>query len=170
VIEGVSPDLPHTGDLPPGKESFLRLARPIARCVLRSYWRIKVHGSEHVPRTGPVILAANHLALLDGPVLVTETSHVDDARASWVAEIAHGSAELLANGVPIGGVCLYPILGMPEWHAPDTWTNMGLWDVTAGADALDRVLHGPMLEALRRVRWLDAYCVPEERRRTASGR
>ncbi len=81
MIDGVSPDLPHTGDLPPGKEGFLRLARPIARFVLKSYWKIRVHGSEHVPRSGPVILAANHLALLDGPVLVTMTRRLTFAMA-----------------------------------------------------------------------------------------
>ena len=81
MIDGVSPDLPHTGDLPPGKEGFLRLARPIARILLKSYWKIRVHGSEHVPSSGPVILAANHLALLDGPVLVTMTRRLTFAMA-----------------------------------------------------------------------------------------
>ena len=106
----------------------------------------------------------------NGPVLVTETSHVGDARAGWIAEVARLAAELLANDVPIGGVCLYPILGMPEWHDRTTWTRMGLWDVAPGNDALERLLHGPMLEALQRARWLDAYCVPEDRRRTAAAR
>ena len=35
---------------------------------------------------------------------------------------------------------------------------------------IERLLHGPMLEALQRARWLDAYCVPEDRRRTAAAR
>ena len=26
------------------------------------------------------------------------------------------------------GVCLCPMPGMPEWHEPDVWTPMGLWD------------------------------------------
>jgi hypothetical protein len=47
---------------------------------------------------------------------------------------------------------------------------MGLWDVAHGDDTLARVLHGPMLEALRRARWLDGYCAAEDRRRTASAR
>ena len=81
MIDGVSPDLPHTGDLPPGKEGFLRLVRPVARILLKSYWKIRVHGSEHVPSSGPVILAANHLALLDGPVLVTMTRRLTFAMA-----------------------------------------------------------------------------------------
>ena len=81
MIDGVSPDLPHVGHLPPGKEGFLRLVRPAARAVLRTYWKTSVHGAEHVPRTGPVILAANHLALLDGPLLVAMTSRLTFAMA-----------------------------------------------------------------------------------------
>ena len=33
-------------------------------------WSTKVTGQEHVPQTGPVILAANHSSVLDGPILV----------------------------------------------------------------------------------------------------
>jgi hypothetical protein len=106
----------------------------------------------------------------DGPVLVTETSPVDERRAEWVGDITRHAAELLVNGVPIGGVCLYPILGMPEWHDPATWANMGLWDVTRDTAGLERVLHGPMHEALRRARWLDGYCVSDDRRRAAAAR
>ena len=83
------------------------------------------------------------------PVLVTETSHVDDGRAGWITELTRAAQDVLADGVPLGGVCLYPILGMPEWHDPDTWTRMGLWDLVLEDRALNRVVHSPMLEALR---------------------
>ena len=36
-------------------------------------WRVKVHGAWNVPGSGPVILAANHIGLLDGPALVALT-------------------------------------------------------------------------------------------------
>ncbi len=85
-----------------------------------------------------------------GTLLVTETSHVDDARAGWILEVANAAEELLQSGVPLGGVCLYPILGMPEWHDPATWTRMGLWDLVYDERELDRIAHAPMLEALRR--------------------
>jgi hypothetical protein len=90
-----------------------------------------------------------------GAVILTETSHVDDRRAGWLLEVADAAAELLLTGVPLGGVCLYPILGMPEWHEPATWTHMGLWDLVAGEGALDRIPHAPMLEALRRAQQRD---------------
>jgi 1-acyl-sn-glycerol-3-phosphate acyltransferase len=73
VIAGVSPDLPHTDRLPATKEWFLRLTRPVVRYGLRLGWRVKVHGARNVPRSGPVILAANHIGLLDGPALVALT-------------------------------------------------------------------------------------------------
>ncbi|WP_375425062.1 lysophospholipid acyltransferase family protein [uncultured Friedmanniella sp.] len=73
MINGVSPDLPHTADLPPAKEWGLRLFRVPVRLLLHSWWRVRVHGREHVPDRGPVILAANHLGVLDGPALVAVT-------------------------------------------------------------------------------------------------
>ena len=59
--------------------------------------------------------------------------------------------QLLAEGVPLGGICLYPILGMPEWHARDQWARMGLWDLEREQDVLQRIAYGPMIEALRAV-------------------
>lgn len=59
----------------------MRLVRPIARLLLRHYWRIHVHGADQIPPTGPIILAANHLALLDGPVLVAVTPRLTFAMA-----------------------------------------------------------------------------------------
>jgi 1-acyl-sn-glycerol-3-phosphate acyltransferase len=81
VIIGVSPDLPHTVDLPPTREIGLRIVKPIVAIVLRNYWRVQVHGEEHVPDAGPVILAANHIGLLDGPVLVALTRRLTFAVA-----------------------------------------------------------------------------------------
>jgi len=81
MIEGVSPDLPHTDRLPAPKEWGLRLSRPLVALGLRLSWRVKVHGAHHVPRSGPVILVANHIGALDGPVLVALTRRLTFA---WV--------------------------------------------------------------------------------------
>jgi beta-glucosidase/6-phospho-beta-glucosidase/beta-galactosidase len=82
-------------------------------------------------------------------IVITETSHVGEMRADWVRELADEARALLDEGVPLGGICLYPILGMPEWHARHEWAQMGLWDLEMRGDRLDRVLYTPMLEALR---------------------
>jgi 1-acyl-sn-glycerol-3-phosphate acyltransferase len=45
-------------------------ARRIGPFLLRPLWRIRLHGGEHVPAGGPVILAGNHTGFLDGPLIV----------------------------------------------------------------------------------------------------
>ena len=78
---GVSLDLPHLEQLPREQGWGLRVARRVVRLVLRGWWRVRVHGREQVPPTGPVILAANHLGLLDGPALVAVTRRLTFAMA-----------------------------------------------------------------------------------------
>ena len=41
----------------------------LCRALVRAAWSIHVHGAEHVPARGPVILAPNHLGFIDGPLL-----------------------------------------------------------------------------------------------------
>ena len=84
--------------------------------------------------------------------LITETSHVDDMRPIWMQAVADECEQLLDEGLPLRGVCLYPILGMPEWHEREVWTRMGLWDLVPRGDTLHREVFGPMLEALRAAR------------------
>lgn len=73
MIAGVSADLPHVDHLPGSREWGLRaVKRPVA-LLLRSLWRVRVYGADNVPASGPVVLAANHIAMLDGPVLVACT-------------------------------------------------------------------------------------------------
>lgn len=88
-------------------------------------------------------------------ILVTETSHVDEMRPIWLNAVAHDCEKLLDEGIPLRGVCLYPILGMPEWHDPTIWTRMGLWDLVEERGALRREIYAPMLDALRSAQRLE---------------
>lgn len=47
---------------------MLRALRPLARFVVRRRFAVRVHGAELIP-DGPVILAANHASVMDGPIL-----------------------------------------------------------------------------------------------------
>lgn len=79
MIDGVSPDLPHTDHLPASREWSMRIAKPAVEAAIRAYWRVHVHSADLVPRTGPVILAANHVGLLDGPLLAAVTRRLSFA-------------------------------------------------------------------------------------------
>ncbi|HYP29625.1 MAG TPA: glycoside hydrolase [Blastocatellia bacterium] len=81
-------------------------------------------------------------------ILITETSHIGEMRPVWLRELALEAEALLDEGVPLRGACLYPILGMPEWHAQEEWTRMGLWDLVPVNGKLERVPYIPMLESL----------------------
>ena len=83
-------------------------------------------------------------------IVVTETAHVAARRPDWLRCMADEACQSLDVGVPLRGVCLYPILGMPEWHDPQVWVQMGLWDLQADATGrLVRHLHEPSWAALR---------------------
>ncbi len=43
--------------------------RPAGRAVLRRRYDVRLHGVENVPRSGPLILAGNHVGVLDGPLM-----------------------------------------------------------------------------------------------------
>lgn len=45
-------------------------ARWVGRFVARVIWNTKIVGADRVPRTGPVIIASNHLGLADGPLMI----------------------------------------------------------------------------------------------------
>ncbi len=82
-------------------------------------------------------------------VLITETAHVGDERPAWIRCVADESARALDLNLPLRGACLYPVLGMPEWHQRDQWTRMGLWDLEPDGDRLRRVPYQPALDALQ---------------------
>jgi hypothetical protein len=82
-----------------------------------------------------------------GSLIISETSHWGAHRAGWVRELADEAGSLLDAGVPLGGICLYPIIGMFDWHRPRRWMPMGLWDCDS-ARGMRRLVHRPMLDAL----------------------
>ncbi|MDB6054518.1 MAG: hypothetical protein JWN25_2041 [Verrucomicrobiales bacterium] len=90
-----------------------------------------------------------------GDLLITETSHVDDMRPKWLNQVEDEVEALLHDGVPLRGVCLYPILGMPEWHDQARWTQMGLWELTETNSTLERHIYQPMYDALKKAQRIE---------------
>lgn len=80
----------------------VRVARPLAAGLARATWRLRVHGYEQVPRHGPVIFAANHTGILDGPLLyavVRRPVHALVKREMFAGTL--GSALRAAGQIPI---------------------------------------------------------------------
>jgi len=48
---------------------FYEVMHAVVPPVARAVWRPKVEGAEHLPRTGPVIVASNHLSFADSMVI-----------------------------------------------------------------------------------------------------
>jgi 1-acyl-sn-glycerol-3-phosphate acyltransferase len=61
--------LPQTTAVPAPPSVPLRRARRVAAVLLRRRYDVRVHGAEHVPGEGPVLLSCNHIGLYDGPLL-----------------------------------------------------------------------------------------------------
>jgi len=75
------------------------------------------------------------------PLFVAETGIEGDERASWFAYIRDEVTEARRRGVPVEGICLYPILDHPGWdddrHCPN------------GLIGMDRKIHSPLADLIR---------------------
>jgi beta-glucosidase/6-phospho-beta-glucosidase/beta-galactosidase len=82
------------------------------------------------------------------PMIISETGIEDERRPEWFRFVwseAHAARE---SGVPLNGVCLYPITNHPGWEDSRHCHN-GLWDY---ADANgDRESYAPFESAIREV-------------------
>jgi polysaccharide biosynthesis protein PelF len=60
------------------------------------------------------------------PVFIAETGIEGDARPSWLRYIGQEARAAVAEGVPLEGLCLYPIIDYPGW-GDDRHCYSGLW-------------------------------------------
>ncbi len=76
------------------------------------------------------------------PLFIAETGTEGDDRPAWFAHIASEVVAAIESGVPVEGVCLYPIVNFPGW-TNDRHCQNGLWD------SADDHGHRPIFEPLR---------------------
>jgi hypothetical protein len=82
------------------------------------------------------------------PLFIAETSHFGVGRAKWIREIAEEVYIARMQGIPVHGLCLYPVIDRPDWESTEHWHNSGLWDLaeTAGG-RLERIINEDYAEA-----------------------
>jgi hypothetical protein len=79
------------------------------------------------------------------PVFVSETGTEDCARADWFNYVCDEVFAARRAGVPVHGICLYPILNHPGWE-DDRHCHNGLFDYAD--DTGDRDIHWALADAL----------------------
>jgi beta-glucosidase/6-phospho-beta-glucosidase/beta-galactosidase len=79
------------------------------------------------------------------PMLIAETGHIGVGRAAWLHEIAAEAQRARAMGLPLHGVCLYPLLDRPDWNDTRRWHRSGLWHLRRPHE---RSLNRPYARAL----------------------
>ncbi|MBC8010562.1 MAG: amine oxidase [Burkholderiales bacterium] len=93
------------------------------------------------------------------PLVLSETSHPKEDRPLWLDMIAQECVATRAAGVPLFGVCWYPIIDRPDWDHLHDWHQSGVWDraehPTAG---YERRLHEPTAEAFLRAQATVTSC------------
>jgi beta-glucosidase/6-phospho-beta-glucosidase/beta-galactosidase len=83
------------------------------------------------------------------PIFIGETSHFGAGRARWITEIADEAVRAFEAGLPLEGICLYPIIDRHDWEDPNHWHNSGLWDLERAPDGtLARRLNAEYAAAL----------------------
>jgi hypothetical protein len=84
------------------------------------------------------------------PLVIAETGHVGVERGAWVREIAAEVQAARRHGVPIEGICLFPIIDRPDLQNPAIWHSSGLWELAPdGKGTLERVLNAPYARAVQ---------------------
>jgi hypothetical protein len=82
------------------------------------------------------------------PIIVAETGAEGSARAAWLHYVAGEVEEAVASGVPVQGVCLYPVCAYPGWNDARICPTglFGMPDETGR-----RPVHEPLARELRRL-------------------
>lgn len=104
--------------------------------------RLPLDSPLRVPLSG--LLAALHRRYAR-PIVIAETGAEDGARAPWLRLVGSEIARAHTWGVPVEGVCLYPILNHPGWD-DDRHCHNGLWDY-ADADG-NRATYRPLTDEI----------------------
>jgi hypothetical protein len=93
------------------------------------------------------------------PLFVAETGAAGEARGPWLAHVGDEVRAARRAGVPVLGVCLYPILDYPGWD-DDRHCEVGLWGYAD--EAGERPLCRSLAAELRRQQQLSRLAGKDE--------
>ena len=82
------------------------------------------------------------------PIFVAETGIEDDTRPAWFRYMCKEVLTAIRQGVPVEGICLYPIVNHPGWD-DDRHCHNGLFDYADAAG--HRTAFGPLADEIARL-------------------
>jgi len=83
------------------------------------------------------------------PIFIAETGIEDELRPSWFRYVCEEALAAIKAGVPVEGICLYPIVNHPGWD-DDRHCYNGLWDYPD--ESGHREIYQPLADELQRQR------------------
>ena len=79
------------------------------------------------------------------PIFLSETGHFGIGRAQWIEEITEECIIALSEGIPLQGVCIYPVTDRPDWDDLNSYSNCGIYDLDLHNN---RLAHLPSVAAI----------------------
>lgn len=83
----------------------------------------------------------------DFPMFISETGIEDEQRPDWFRYVCEEVRAALRHGVPVKGICLYPVVNHPGWD-DDRHCHNGLW--CYANDKGERPIYKPLAEEVLR--------------------
>lgn len=94
------------------------------------------------------------------PMFIAETGIEDQLRPEWFRYVSSEVIAARQSGLPLYGLCLYPIVNHPGW-ADDRHCHNGLWDYPN--EAGEREIYQPLAQELhRQMKLVKALSRPEK--------
>ena len=82
------------------------------------------------------------------PIIITETGCHGGLREQWWRRLLSEVDQAIVEGIPVLGVCSYPVIDRPDWHYGHL-TNSGFWDFSADDPTCTRIPHERILDIMR---------------------
>jgi len=104
------------------------------------------------PRRRPFLEIARDIYGRYGrPIIISETGAEDALRPAWLRRMTAHAERILEAGLPLWGLCIYPILDHPGWD-DDRNVKCGLWGYeTPGERILEPNVAAALLESKSRL-------------------
>lgn len=87
------------------------------------------------------------------PLFLSETGHFGDGRAEWIEEVANECCVAIEQGIPLLGVCIYPVTDRPDWDDLSSYSDCGIYDLD---ECNNRLPHIDSINAIKAAQLLIA--------------